>query len=324
MQEVGLPFVALPGRPLSSSAGALRAVGSLISGVVQARLVLRREKPDVVIGTGGYASTALCLAQGARRKPLIVLEGNAIPGRTNRLLGRRATCICTAFESVHQFFPKERSVLTGFPVREGFDSQRDAALCRSHFGLEKDLFTLLVVGGSQGAKAVNDIIVRAAPALVESGVQILHQVGKRNADESYPDIPGWYRLDYIEDMASAYRACDLAISRAGASTLSELGACGCASILVPYPFAQADHQMANAMELANMGAALVSYQKDLTPERLVILVRQLRDDRARLSRMQEAMRAWAKPDAAARVADLALSLLNGGKLPLMQPSSHES
>lgn len=321
--KAGLPFIGLPGRPLASSSGAIRAVASLVSGVVQARMVLRREKPDIVIGTGGYASTALCLAQGARRKPLVILEGNAIPGRTNRLLSRSATYICTAFEASHAFFPKSRAVVTGFPVRPEFASPRDPSLCRRQFGLDERRFTLLVVGGSQGAKALNDIVAQAASSLVDAGVQILHQVGTRNADESFPDIPGWRRLDYIEDMASAYRACDLVVSRAGASTLAEMGACGSAGILVPYPFAQANHQMANAMELASLGAALVSYQNDLTPERLLVLVRQLRDDRARLARMQEAMQTWAKPDAAARVAGLALTLLNDGKLQVSAPGSQE-
>ena len=308
--EAGVPFLPLPGRPVSGS-GAAKALLSLAGGVQQARRLLAREQPDIVIGTGGYASTALTAAQATRRKPLAILEGNAIPGRTNRMLAPACSIVFTAFNSSVHYFPQGRCVVTGFPIRRSLLSRRDRAAARQALGLDPEAFTLLVVGGSQGAKAFNDLVLASAERLTAQGVQIVHQLGAKNADFQAPEIPLWRRLAYIEDMPSAYAAADVVLARGGASTLSELAAQGACAILVPYPFAQADHQTANAMEVASEGRALCVPQSELSPELFKDMILDLKANPEKRRALSDGLRLWSRPWAAQQVAETALAVARG-------------
>ncbi|MEJ5299106.1 MAG: UDP-N-acetylglucosamine--N-acetylmuramyl-(pentapeptide) pyrophosphoryl-undecaprenol N-acetylglucosamine transferase [Armatimonadota bacterium] len=307
----GLPFAGLPGRPLVSGAGAVSAAAHLARGVLAAARMLAREQPACVVGTGGFASAAVCAAQAARRRPLVLVDGNALPGRTVRLLARRAAAVCTAFEEAATSLPGCRVVRTGYPVRAEFAARRDRCACRRAFSLREDAFTLVVVGGSQGAQFLNQLVCESASALVAAGVQILHQTGSRDTLQDAPDVPGWVRIQYIEDVAGAFAAADLVVSRAGASTLAELALQGAAAILVPYPHAQGDHQRLNALSLASEGRAILADQQDLTPQRFINLIQDALARPEELQRLRERIHQWATPGAAHDVARVALEAAAG-------------
>ena len=309
--RAGIPFAGLPGRPLVQGAGALGAAAHLARGVLAAARLLARERPECVLGTGGFASAAVCAAQAARRRPLVLVDGNVLPGRTVRLLARRASAVCIAFDAAADALPGCRAVRTGYPVRPGFAERRDRHECRRSFGLHADAFTLVVVGGSQGAQFLNRLVAQSAAQLTARGVQILHQTGSRDSLQDVPDVAGWVRLEYIDDVAAAFAAADLVVSRAGASTLAELAIQGAAAILVPYPYAQGDHQRLNARALAAEGRAILVEQDELTPERFTGMVRDASADPARLQRLREGIREHAAPDAARDVARLVLECACG-------------
>ena len=302
----GIAFVPLAGRPLSGDRGVGRAVLALVKGLHQARGLLRREQPDVVIGTGGYASTALAMAQALRNKPLVLVEGNAMAGRTNRLLGKKATAVCTAFESCAGDFPAGRCELTGFPVRQEFTQTIDRRTARAAFGLDADRFTLMVVGGSQGAQYFNEIVEQCGVELLGQGIQILHQMGPKNFDSDGEEISGWKKLPMIEDMPSAYGASDVVMARAGCSTFSEMAVHGVAAVLVPYPFSQGGHQDVNATILAKDNRAIRIPQSELAPDGLHKTLTNLRENVALRESLASNLSQWAKPNAARHVAEIAL------------------
>ena len=316
-EEHNLPFVGIPSRPLTlrPSLGTLRALGLLALGVFRAKRVLDDFAPDVVIGTGGYTSAAVVLAQGLlRRGPAVIQEQNLLPGRTNLFVSRFASAVCVAFEESAGHFEsgKLRVEVTGVPIRKGILERPPREDARRSLGLAPDVFTVLATGGSQGARRLNKIVLESLPLLAKPGLQIVHLVGRKDYDAFVAQAgrtPDWYRpVAYSSDMATPYAAADLAISRSGASTLAELAACGLPAILVPYPFAYADHQRLNAESVARRGAALVVEQKDLAGAVLAGMVLDLQADAERLAAMSKASLALGKPDAADRVARLAFEL----------------
>lgn len=253
----------------------LKSLLALPSGLVQSARLLREEKPDVVIGVGGYASAPVGLAAWLRRVPLAVIEPNSYAGLANRLLGRLASKVVLPFPGANRqgFFSKQKVVETGPLVRSGIESgNREKAL--GNFGLEGGRFTVFVFGGSGGAHAINMTMKDAAPRLKEiPDLQVLHQTGEKDV----ADVRTAYHdagvravvLPYVYDMAGAYAAADLVVSRSGATTVAELAVCGKRALLVPFPFAADNHQEYNARALAARGNAEVIIQKDLTPDRLV-------------------------------------------------------
>lgn len=252
----------------------LKSLMALPWGLVQSARLLREEKPDVVIGVGGYASAPVGLAAWMRRVPLVVIEPNSYAGLANRLLGRLATKVVLPFPGTNRqgFFSRKKVVETGPLVRAGIESgSREKAL--ENFGLEPGRFTLFVFGGSGGAHAINMTMLRAAPLLREMpDLQVLHQTGEKDVTGVRTAYQGAgvkaVVLPYIYDMAGAYAAADLVISRSGAATVAELAVCGKKALLVPFPFAADNHQEYNARTLAARGDAEVIIQKDLTPDRL--------------------------------------------------------
>lgn len=293
-----LPVAGLRGsgvlRYLSAPVGLLRALAQAIG-------LLRRLRPDAVLGLGGYASGPGGVAACLLRRPLLIHEQNARPGLTNRLLARLAQRVLAGFPGVR--LAGRAAEFTGNPVRgELLDLPPPGERLRT-------APRLLVLGGSQGAQAINAAVPQALELLKQSGVplpQVRHQAGRQHAEAVTAD----YRArglkatvdGFIDDMGAAYDAADLAICRAGALTVAELCAVGLGALLIPFPHAADDHQTANARYLAGAGAAVLLPQADLTPLRLAELLGSLLTDSARRLAMAEAARRLARPDAARRVA----------------------
>jgi len=256
----------------------LKTLATLPRSLVQSTRLIHEVRPDVVIGVGGYSSGPMALAAWVAGIPVLVIEPNSYAGMANRLIGRLADKVILCFPGADRqhFFAKRKTYETGPLVRKGIErGNRESAL--RHFGLDQDRFTLFVMGGSGGAHAIN-AAMRSAAALLKDirGLQVLHQTGERDAAE----VGAGYRsagvraavLPYIHDMAGAYAAADLVVSRSGATTVAELAVCGKRAILVPFPFAADNHQEHNARTLAARGSAEVIIQKDLTPELLAGLI----------------------------------------------------
>jgi UDP-N-acetylglucosamine--N-acetylmuramyl-(pentapeptide) pyrophosphoryl-undecaprenol N-acetylglucosamine transferase len=283
--------------------GALRGLFRLPRALWQARKQLKQWRPDVVIGVGGYASGPVVLMARLRGIPTAICEQNSIPGLTNKILGRVARAVFLSFEESRRFFRPKKVVLSGNPVRRDLvqrlladaPAPADAAL------------HVLVCGGSQGAVAVNELASAALIQLAkEARVTIVHQTGEKDlaaTRERY--AAAGISADchaFIKDMAAAYQRADLIIGRAGATTVAELAIAGKPAIFIPYPFAADNHQEINAREMADAGAALMFRQAELTADQLAGALRPLVDPTRRAT-MGAAMKALAKPKAAATVVD---------------------
>ena len=289
--EQGIEARVLPKENLTVrfiSVGKLKgmAIGSVLKtfitlprSLVQSIAMLRQERPHAVVGVGGYASGPVALAAWFLRVPLVIVEPNSYAGLANRVLGRfaRKVFVCFPGKDRQGFFPAEKKVLTGPLVRRGLDQGNgDKALAQ--FGLEPGRFTVLAMGGSGGAHAINMTIKEAAKELKDvPNLQVLHQTGEKDA----ADVTDGYRqagvkaavLPYIHDMAAAYAAADLVVARSGATTVAELAVLGKRAVLVPYPYAADNHQEYNARSLAERGGADVIVQKDLSAAGLAAAIK---------------------------------------------------
>jgi UDP-N-acetylglucosamine--N-acetylmuramyl-(pentapeptide) pyrophosphoryl-undecaprenol N-acetylglucosamine transferase len=322
----GVPFQAVTARKLRRvlSPSTLGVLFSLCQGYRQAKASLRNFKAEAVVGTGGYVAAAAVLAGVRLGLPTLILAPDLVPGRTNRLLARFAKRICVVFPDTVAQFPPGKTVVTGLPLRKGIVAPAEitpAQARRSFPGLAPDRFTVVVIGGSQGARAVNSVVLEAAPQLLECGIQVLHQTGAKHIAEvcalaqalNLPENAGYCPLAFLEEeqVSLALRAADLFVCRGGISTLSEALVNGVPSLIVPLPTSYADHQTANAKALESAGAALHRPEKDLTASNLIADILNLRDDPARLRRMSDACRSLSRPDAADEVADIVLQWKDG-------------
>ncbi len=235
----------------------------LIASLRKAKKIMKQFKPDAVIGVGGYASGPSLRAAGKRKIPTLLQEQNSFPGVTNRILAKKAGTICVAYHGLDKFFPKDKIVYTGNPIRRDvveIAGKNEEAY--DFFGLEAHRKTLLIVGGSQGALAINKAIKKNLVMLSEAGMQIIWQTGKPYLQEALDAIDkkglkNIKPLAFIQRMDLAYAAADLVISRAGAIAISELCATGKPSIFVPLPTAAEDHQTKNAKALVDQNAAVL-------------------------------------------------------------------
>jgi UDP-N-acetylglucosamine--N-acetylmuramyl-(pentapeptide) pyrophosphoryl-undecaprenol N-acetylglucosamine transferase len=238
--------------------------------------------------------------------PTLIHEQNSVPGRTNRLLARWVRRVALTFPESAAFFPDRKTIVTGLPVRPEI-AQGDRHRGCEQFGLSPDRRTLLVLGGSLGARSLNRAVRDALPLCSNSGLQILHQVGRGNWEEhraALDGAPSWYHpVPYLETMGDAYAAADLICCRAGASTLAEVALVGLPSLLVPYPHAHADHQTENARHVAAAGAAVLLPDSELSGPRLAAEIDTRFQQPARLDAMSRASRALARPDAANAILD---------------------
>ncbi len=324
----GIPFKAVTARkmPMSLSMATVRGLAALVKGYLEARPILKAFRADVLVGTGGYVAAAAALAAAHLGIPVVILENNRVAGRTNLILARYAKRICVSFSETTREFPAEKCVLTGLPLRAGTVAADTitSAMARAAFtGLQPDLFTVTVIGGSQGAKAINRIIAEAAPILTPARVQILHQTGKANYDETATmaakafeaaglpaNADGLCLKPYLEplEVPLALRAADLLVCRGGISTLSEAAANGVPMVIIPLPTAYADHQTANARSLQDAGAAMCLPEAGMDGVALAERILALQANPTKLQSMRASSCGAGKPDAAADVARLALKL----------------
>ena len=300
--KAGYELEMLPILPLNG-VGFVRMVKGVLAlpwAMVKAVQLVRRRRPEAVLGVGGYAGGPIVLVAALLRIPTVVLEPNAKPGFTNRVLKpfvRHAAC---SYEETRRLFGS-KGVVTGNPVRGGF-----AKLAPKW---HVPPLTLLTFGGSQGARIINRTLVAAIPRLPgPEQLKLVHQTGPASRDEVAEGYNAAGRkaevLAFLDDMETRFAQADLVLCRSGATTAAELTAAGKASVLVPFARAADDHQRGNARALEAAGAARMIEEKDLTPERLAAVVTELLSDPTKLTTMEEAARKLARPDAAARVADL--------------------
>jgi UDP-N-acetylglucosamine--N-acetylmuramyl-(pentapeptide) pyrophosphoryl-undecaprenol N-acetylglucosamine transferase len=284
-------------------AGKVRGLWLLPKSFLAARSLIKEFRPDVVVGAGGYVSGPVLLMASLMRVPTLVMDSNALPGFTNRVLARFVDKAAVTFEEALPYF-RGKGVVTGNPVRrEFFDipaKSRDATR-----------FSLLVFGGSQGARGINLAMVAALPSLEahRNILSITHQTGELDLEtvRTGYEKAGWTNADvrpYISDMVSEFGRADLIIGRAGATTCAEVAAAGKAAMMIPLPTAADDHQRKNAEALEAAGAARMILQKDLTGELLAREINALLQEPERVTRMEEASRKLARGDAAAATVDL--------------------
>ena len=269
--------------------------------------VLSKRRPDVVVGVGGFASGPVLALAALVGYPTMLLEQNALPGVTNRLLARVVRAAAVNFEAALAYFPRTGFV-AGNPVRpEFFPAQNEEA--NDRFTQPHDAARVLIFGGSQGAHALNVAMVEAAARLAASGIRlaITHQTGERDLDlvrAAYERAGLAARVEaFIFQIDGEMKSADVVICRAGATTLAELAASATPAILVPLPTAADDHQRKNAEVVAATGGAIVIDEQQLSGESLAAVLKALMTDRDRLARMSAAVRTLARPDAAARIAD---------------------
>ena len=240
-----------------------------------AKKVIKDFKPMVAVGVGGYASGPTLKVAGSMGIPTLIQEQNSYAGVTNKILAKSAKKICVAYEGMERFFPKEKIVLTGNPVRQGLvDSRISKAEASEKFGLDKNLKTVLIIGGSLGARTLNESVLGHLDEIRNSDVQFIWQTGKYYSDEikkrmsEVKPLDNLRVMDFISDMDYAYAVADLVVSRAGAGSISELCVLNKPAILIPSPNVAEDHQTKNAMALANKSAAIFLKDAD-APEKLV-------------------------------------------------------
>jgi UDP-N-acetylglucosamine--N-acetylmuramyl-(pentapeptide) pyrophosphoryl-undecaprenol N-acetylglucosamine transferase len=264
--------------------------------------------PDVVLGVGGYVTGPVVFVARLMGKPTVIHEQNSIPGLANRKLGRFVNRVCLSLPQSQGFFPAEKTVLTGNPVRKKIID------CRAARQLPSDKPTLLVLGGSQGAHAINQLMVEAVRSRAAdfSKLRLIHQTGRDDEQmvaEAYREAGMDHLVSaFFNDMAGIYTQADLIVSRAGATTLAEIGVVGKPAILIPYPFAADRHQEKNASWYVESGAAVVLLQDGLTAARLTDEIVSIIADPARIEEMSAEMAKLGIPDAAARIVDICLKL----------------
>ncbi len=278
----------------------LATLGDLPFSVWQAARILHRAAPAAVFSTGGYVAGPVLLAAVWKRIPIVIMEPNAIPGFTHRHLARFVTRALLSFAEAERWFPKGRTEVTGMPIREEF-----FAIPAKPRG---SVVTVLITGGSQGSRTLNRAVEESWPLWDRARIRLIHQIGSRMYSELAPKfdesgMPGEV-AEFLTDMPRAFLEADLVVSRAGMSTVSELAGAGKPSILVPLPGASDDHQLKNAQAFERGGAARLVLDRDMTGARLVEEVMQLIETPGLLEQMGAAARAFAKPGAARRAADV--------------------
>ena len=317
--QAGYPIIGLPvkGFDRSHPWRNIRVVIDLLRSMSQARKIVRDFRPDVGIGVGGYASGAAMKMAAKMGVPILLLVQNGFAGVTNKLLKDDAKKICVAYEGMERFFPKEKIILTGNPVRQNLTSGSKEEAIRYfneefgvNFNTEKK--TLLIIGGSLGARTINQSIIVHLNKLIDSNVQVIWQTGKnyladcKKALEALPHN-NIICTDFVSQMPLAYALADLVISRAGASSISELCLLGKPSILVPSPNVAEDHQTHNAMALVRKGAGVLIKDID-AKDQMVATALSLIHDTARLEALRANILTLALPDSAKRIAEEVMKL----------------
>ncbi len=297
----------------------IKVLINLSKSILKARKIIRTFRPDIAIGVGGYASGPLLKAASGFGVPTLLQEQNSYAGVTNKLLAQKASKICVAYDNMDKFFPKDKIVKTGNPVRQDlFEVQSKAAEAYTFFGFTPAKKTLLIVGGSLGARTINQSIIAELDALTKAGIQVIWQTGRfyiadaRQAAEAYKS-DSLLVTDFVSRMDYAYSIADLVVSRAGASSISELCLLAKPTILVPSPNVAEDHQTQNALALVTKNAAVmikdVEAKDNLIPTALQLI---LNDDA--LSKLAENILKLAEKDSAKRIVDEVEKIIGSKKL----------
>lgn len=308
LPSVGLPSLLSPAM--------IRFITRTWESIGQCKEIYRKFRPDAVLGMGGFTSTAPLLAARLGKIPSFVHESNSIPGKANKWASRFVSCVLLGFQACTQFFPGRKCLVVGTPVRQDLGERipRDEAL--RLFQLDPARRTLLVMGGSQGAAGINQLMFKAAPLLRNANLQIIHLTGERDdrlaaANYLREEIPT-YVAPFHHRMQEVYSAADLVVSRAGAASLSELSHFGLPSLLVPYPYAAENHQETNADIYVEAGAAEKFLESDTSADALARRIIELLGDDTVRGHMAAAAKAMAPDDAAKKVADVIEQTVKAG------------
>lgn len=285
---------------------------NLMKSMRKVRQVIKDFRPDVAIGVGGYASGAAMKVAARMGIPVLLQEQNGFAGVTNKLLKNDAAKICVAYEGMERFFPAEKIILTGNPVRQNL-TQGSRQEGYKHFSLSEEKKTLLIIGGSLGARTINNSVKKHLGALLKSGVQVIWQTGKFYIDDCKKEAekfanPNLIVTDFVSRMDLAYAAADLVISRAGASSISELCLLGKPSVLVPSPNVAEDHQTHNAMALVRKNAAVLVKDADAEND-LIATTLDLLSNAEKLEELSANVLTLAERDSARRIADEVMKLV---------------
>lgn len=284
-------------------------VGATFRGIFESLLEIRKFNPDIIVGLGGYASVAPIIAAKLLGIPSVLLEQNVIPGKANRFLARWVDEVYCHWRGALKWFNKAKVVrVTGTPIRKEILSSNKRRSAEK-FGLSLSKKTLLITGGSQGAQAINETVLRSLPKfeLLYNDLQIIHCTG----EYEYESVKAAYKqtkidafvCSFLDDMGAAFCMADIIICRAGATTIAEITAVGIPAILIPYPYAADNHQYWNAMELVSNGGGYLLQQLDLTPEKIVELITDLFNNQEKYDRMKMFNKGTGMPNAAMNVVD---------------------
>ncbi len=276
-------------------------------GTLQALKLISRLRPSVVVGSGGYVSAPVTFAAFLKKVPVVLLEQNTFPGKTNRFVGRLADKICISFEESSKYFSGAKTVLTGNPVRqEVLAAERSEA--RKSLDIPEGRKCLLITGASQGAKSINDAVLSSLPLWKDKDWSVIHIAGEKHYQsislQSAPILEGSlldYRcVPFMKNIYDAYAACDLVVCRAGATTLAEITARGIASLMIPYPFAAEAHQEKNARWLEKNNASLMIPDADVA-DKLPAMVAELMENKEKTAQMEVNSKKLGKPEALANI-----------------------
>ena len=284
----------------------------LISSLLKSRTIISKFKPDVVIGTGGFASGPLLQMAGLAGVPTVIQEQNSYPGITNKLLSKKANKICVAYENLERFFPKEKMILTGNPVRQDLidiASKREKAL--QHFNLDPAKKTLLVLGGSLGARKINELIAKEILLFSAHNTQVIWQCGKLYYDQykRFEENENIQVHAFIDRMDLVYAAADVVISRAGASSVSELCIVGKPVIFIPSPNVAEDHQTKNAQAVVDKNGAFLIKEAELDSQFSLVFESVLNDE-AKQKMLSENIKKLAMPEATRQIVDEIVKLID--------------
>lgn len=290
---------------------------SLMKGYSEAKTFLRAFRADAVVGTGGYVAAATTLAGVHLKLPTVILESNVRAGRTNKWLAKWVRTVCLSFPQTAAEFPSNKTQVTGLPLRTSIvapESMSKADARQSFDGLAPEKFTVVVIGGSQGAQAINRFVLDGAESLLESGIQILHQTGAKNHENVSEQATsrglsnGYLPLPFLDEtqIPLALRAADVLVCRGGISTLSEAMVNALPALIVPLPTAYADHQTENARAVEQAGGAMLRPEAQWSGKAMAAEILQLKQSPQRLASLSAGMTRIARPDAADAVANLVL------------------
>lgn len=282
----------------------------LVASLWESRKIIKQFKPDVVIGTGGFASGPLLQMANAMNIPTVIQEQNSYPGITNKLLSKKANAICVAYENLERFFPKEKIILTGNPVRQdliAIDSKREEAI--SYFNLDANKKTVLVLGGSLGARRVNQLIEKELDKMLSQNVQIIWQCGKLYFEEYKKyNTANVQVMAFVERMDLVYAEADIVISRAGASSVSELCIVGKPVIFIPSPNVAEDHQTKNAKAISDKKGAILLRESELDSQFSLVFEALIKDE-GKQKQLSENIKQLAMPEATNQIVDAIVKLI---------------